>query len=302
MHAALERGLAHEVIQLLEHAGRLVVHDGAVIALGLIEVGQVLPHGRCSRGGIHVVGCRLVAQVERHPRAAVARGGLHLGGHVRGESFLEPQVVEPAHRREVAEPLMRDLVIDGGLASKPLVERRRFAVDERLFVVEDRARVFHAAERECRSEQEVELVERIGDAEVVLQPGAGAPVERHERVGFHFARPRGAHPEVDVSAVAQLRIWTGREGEEVRRDGFGRREHELRCGAGRHFRERRAVGKRPPSRRNGEGEREYGLEVRLVEAWEQQVGVRWDQQRVEVVALVRVIGEANDAGASRGDG
>src|SRR5205807_7606494 len=49
VHAELERGLAYQMIELLEHTRRLVVHDRAVVALRLIEVRELLPHGSRSR-------------------------------------------------------------------------------------------------------------------------------------------------------------------------------------------------------------------------------------------------------------
>src|SRR5258705_9112897 len=53
--------------------------------------------------------------------------------------------------------------------------------------------------------------------------------------------------------------------------------------------------------RSLQGECELGLDVGLVEAGEQQVGVGRHEQRVEVVALVDVVGKANDARACRRD-
>ena len=53
----------------------------------------------------------LVAQVERLPRLRrrVDRV-LHLGRHVGGEAFLEPEIVEPRHGHEVAKPLVGEFM------------------------------------------------------------------------------------------------------------------------------------------------------------------------------------------------
>src|SRR5689334_8212061 len=62
-----ERAVTDEVVELFEHARRLVVDDRAVVALRLIEVRQLLPDGRGSGGDVDVVRRRLVAEIERHP-------------------------------------------------------------------------------------------------------------------------------------------------------------------------------------------------------------------------------------------
>ena len=68
---------------------------------------------------------RLAAVRERRPRVGEARG--RHGGvrpHVVGERLLEPQVVPPSHRREVAEPHVRHLVEDRVRARLALTAHR----------------------------------------------------------------------------------------------------------------------------------------------------------------------------------
>ena len=191
-----------EVLELLEHAGRLVVDDRAVVALRLREIVERLPEG--SRPGrlVHAVGRRLVAEVERLPRVGI---GLEvrqrLRGHERGEALLEPEVVEPAHRHQVAEPLVRRLVQDGGEPAEPARQGGALAKDEAVLRVEDGAGVLHAAERERRREDEVELAERVRSPEPALHPAEGAMVERQQGVEIGFGRARAADVRRDRAAA-----------------------------------------------------------------------------------------------------
>ena len=116
----LERRVADEIVELLEHGRRLVVDDRAVVALGLVEIVERLPERARAGGLVHRVRRRLVAEVERLPRVGIGLElGERLGRHERREPFLEPEVVEPAHRDQVAEPLVRDFVQDGREAPEP---------------------------------------------------------------------------------------------------------------------------------------------------------------------------------------
>ena len=62
------RPLADEIVELPQDARRLVVDDRSVVALGLVEIVELLPHRRRAGRGIGAVGHGLVAQVERLPR------------------------------------------------------------------------------------------------------------------------------------------------------------------------------------------------------------------------------------------
>ena len=190
LHTAAKRVLTHEVVELLEHRRRLVVDDRTVVALGLIEVAKFLPERRRPRRLVHAVGERLVAEVEGLPCVAhwielVER----LGRHVRGESLLEPEVVEPPHGDQVAEPHVGDFVENCRKAAKPARERGALAEDEPVLVVEDGAGVLHAAKGKGGGEDEVELLERVGSPEVRLHPRDGALVHGEERVEVGFAGP-----------------------------------------------------------------------------------------------------------------
>src|SRR6202011_2965172 len=62
--AIAERRVAGEIVELLEDTRRLVVDDRAVVALGLIEVGEPLPDGCRSSRRVHGVRGRLVPEIE----------------------------------------------------------------------------------------------------------------------------------------------------------------------------------------------------------------------------------------------
>ena len=311
VNAGAEGGVADEIVELFENARRLVVDDRAVVALGLIEVGELLPHRRRARRLVDVVRRRLVPQIERHPRTRFAgsrRIGLrfdvlHLRRHVGGESFLEPEIVEPSHRHVVAEPVVRDLVVDRRAPAQPLVQRRRFAVDEGLLVEHRDAGMLHSAEREGRRQHVLELLEGISNAEVLLERRQRGADLSLERVDFHFASARCTDPQVRArSRGREVLPRAGGEGEEISGERIGLVESiRLRLsGAVDAF--CLAVGDGNPARRNGERERQPRLEIRLIEAGKEKICVGRDEQRVEVVRPVLVVAKANDARAGRRDG
>ena len=202
MHAGLKRFFADEIIELLQHARRLVVHDRAVRTLGLVEIRELLPERRRAGGLIDAVRRRLVALIEGFPRVARGLEIRHrLRRHVRRESFLQPEVVEPAHGDEIAEPLMRDFVQDRREPSEAARERGPFAENETVFVEHHDARMLHSAERKCGREHEVEFFERIRPAEVLLHPADRAMRQREQRVGVSFFRARFSDVHADRASL-----------------------------------------------------------------------------------------------------
>ena len=115
---------------------------------------------------------RALARLEVHPdaprRAPVVDD---LVGHPGGERLVQPQVVPPHHRHQVAEPLVRELVRDHlGDALLHRQRRGRRVGQQRHLAERDRARVLHRARLEVGDADLVQLAERVGQAEVVLQP------------------------------------------------------------------------------------------------------------------------------------
>src|SRR5207245_10215079 len=85
------------------------------------------------------------------------------------EGLVEPDVVPPDRRDEVAEPLMRDLVRHDS-TEDALLLRGGPGADQQMAVIEnDRACILHADAVE-RGGDQIELRVRKGGAEVFLEP------------------------------------------------------------------------------------------------------------------------------------
>ncbi len=217
--------------------------------------------------------------------------------HEVGEDLLHPDIVEPPHRHEIAEPHVRRLVRDEAGAAELLALRRRRIEQQRRRVVEDRARVLHPAELERRYEQEIELAPGIRDAGVALEPVERTGVQIEDRVTVprhlggiglameHAERPPGSLGGLDREPAGSEREQVGRQ-----RLGFGELD-DRPLGALAGF-ERGAVGDGVPRRGDLEADLPARLEIRLVEAGKCQVGAGRHEQRVEVlvVAVERVVG------------
>ena len=122
---------------------------------------------------------------ERRPALPVGRVGVAGGDlHERGERLVEPDPVPPLHRDEVAEPHVGQLVGDDIGDQLALALGGRGRIDEQQVLAErDAAQVLHRAGGEVGQRQQVDLVARIGDAVVVLEPAQAerADVERERR-------------------------------------------------------------------------------------------------------------------------
>ena len=106
--------------------------------------------------------------VDRHVPVGV-RGGERLVRHPRGESLVQPDVVPPRHRDEIAEPLMRHLVREHRFDRLAHRHRRRLLVGQQVgFAVEDRRGVLHGAGREVGHGDDVELLEGVLDGVVAV--------------------------------------------------------------------------------------------------------------------------------------
>ena len=154
-----------------------------------------------------VVGPGLLGRAEGRPRTRPL-GGLGLAGRRRplGERLVEPEVVPPLHRHEVAEPHVRELVQD----------RQRAALDLGLgdLAAEDvdlgeghGAGVLHRAHVVLGREDLVVLLEGVGLVELLLEEGeallravedvVGVEVLRSATCGRRCRaarRPRGSAP------------------------------------------------------------------------------------------------------------
>ena len=173
-----------------------------------------------------------------------------LVGHPGGERLVEPQVVPPDHRHQVAEPLVRELVRDHlGDALLHRQRRGRRVEQQRHLAEGDRARVLHRAGLEVGHADLIELAERVGEAEVVLEPRQHRGRRRPART------PSGAASR----RVVQVRIGTSRDrrrrsrtsGADDQRDQVRRQRRRRREGdaaARRARRSRRGWPRRSTSR------------------------------------------------------
>ena len=84
--------------------------------------------------------------------------------------------------------MVRHLVVDRGAPSQPLIERGRFAIDERFLIEHRDAGMLHSAERKRGREHVLELLKWKRHAEIVLEGGEGRADLRLERIHFDFAR------------------------------------------------------------------------------------------------------------------
>ena len=106
--------------------------------------------------------------------------------HPAGEAFIEPQVVPPGHRHEIAEPLVCHLVADCGVKVFQAAGAGRARVEQQAVLESEyRAPVLHRAEllRAARRGDVVELGQRIIDAEigVIVRQDLPGRIERISR-------------------------------------------------------------------------------------------------------------------------
>ena len=315
-----ERVLAHVGDERLEDAGALRVGDAVEVELGGLDVRDVRDDR--VRGGVLVlaVGPVLAAQGEADPSVVVRRrAGQGVAAHVVREGLLEPQVVPPRHRHEVAEPHVGHLVEDGGGAGFALGAGGAIAVD--VGVRErDEARILHRAQVVLRHEDLVVLPPRVGLVEDPVEEVEALPGHAQDvlRVDVRGQRLPHVHAQRDRLACArdpvlpgERRVRAGAHAREVRGDRQGGGEPVqadravLRAGAGFPGGERgdglrRRVVQDRPLRRGQDLEDVARLEVRLVEDRGDAAGVRGLVLGVEVGEAVRGIREAVHALAGAG--
>ena len=132
--------------QLLQHRRALGIRDAVEVVLRCLHVGDVGGDGVRGRQLVLLVRPFLPVHGERGPLPRVLRRrGLHVGALVVRERLLQPHVVPPSRRHQVAEPHVAHLVQDDVRAVLPLREGRAVARDHRL-VERHAPRVLHGAE------------------------------------------------------------------------------------------------------------------------------------------------------------
>src|SRR3989449_9024524 len=159
-------------------------------------------------------------------------------------------------------------------------------------VVENRSRMFHAAELERRREEKIEFAKRIQEAGEALEPVERRRVQVEDRVAVAADFLRGGftmeHSEGAAVALSPLdKELGGGEREEIRGEGSRFGEGEPRAATARGSRGFGSVRNRFPSGGHVEGERPPRFEFRLIETGEGLTGPGRDEDRVdEIVAPV----------------
>ncbi len=280
--------------QLFEHRRALGVGDPVEIDLDRVDIRDV---GRDRMGGrqlILPVSPGLVQLRERGPGRRPARR-LRLGQRARpgGERLVQPQVVPPAHRDQVAEPHVRHLVQDG-LAARFPGEVGDPRPENVGLQKGDAAGILHRALFEFGHEKLIVLLERILYSEriVVEIEALAGHLEDLVRVEVLGQRLTAEQAQRDaVVLVADHVPGTGHDGRDVGRHDRGGREVPAQRLALRDARLGGHVRHHQPVRRGGHRQLVRGLHVGLVEARVHPVRVERLQVRVEVDPAVGRVGE-----------
>ena len=115
----------------------------------------------------------------------------------RSESFVEPDVVPPLHRHEIAEPLMRDFVRDDARNLLARSERRALGIDEQQpFAEDDRPAVLHGAGREIGNR----------DGNRACRTGSGCRSSSLKKASCCSVASSAKAVSPSLSAVEQMRI------------------------------------------------------------------------------------------------
>ena len=130
--------------------------------------------------------------------------------HERREGLVEPDAFPPAHGDQVAEPHVGELVRDDVGHPLELGPRRLGRVDQERGVAEgDAAEVLHGAGHEVRDGDEVHLLARVRDVEVLGEEAQREGADLEGELG-QAALAGGAHdPErnaVDVDRLGGLQL------------------------------------------------------------------------------------------------
>ena len=203
---ALHEGFLTDVgDELVEHALALDVGDGVEVGHRLRDVGDVAADGVARGAHVHLVGRALAGDEEGGPLVGElgGRGHAPVGGP-RRERLVEPEVVPPLHRHQVAEPHVRHLVEDELGAGRALRVRRGSA-EELAVAVGDAAPVLHRAAEVGDEDLVVALLrERRGEALAEEGQALAGEGDHLVEVALELGDERLAAVEAEVVAVVLL--------------------------------------------------------------------------------------------------
>ena len=267
LHAGLKPCRAQPRLKHRQHHLAFLVGDAVPDGGQLVGVAHRL--GNAAGGRQPVSAHRLLARLLHGGVPAPA--GMQLGGDAvaqpGGKGFIQPDVVPPGRRHQVAKPLVGQLMRgDGHVFALELRRLGGRVGQQHGGSVGDQAGVFHRAKVDGEwNGQAVELGVRVRQAEISLQPlndGAG-DAGSVGRVGAAAARRDDAHRRVaglrrrpaGGAGVNHLKI-THRKGQQVAgQRRCGGKVHGFPAGPGGRLAGDRHVGHRQQRLRHGEGQR-----------------------------------------------
>ena len=259
-----------------------------------MQIGDVRGHRVRRRQLVLPVGPRLLDVGEGRPRRGVLRC-LALAQHrgERGEGLVEPQVVPPLHRDEVAEPHVRHLV-QHRLGASLVAVARDLAPEDVVLQECHGACVLHRTGVELGHEQLVVLAECVWHAEVLVIEAEALLGLGEKSVGVHELGERAAaeDAERDLAVFVGVHVVPARVRACDERDQVGAHAGGGLEGVGAAVGGRGgAIGDHLPMRGRGDRDVEGGLQVGLVEAREHALGIGGFELRVEVDLVVDRIDE-----------
>ncbi len=285
------------LLELAHDDRRLQVDDRSVQAAGVFQVVERLPNRIRAGRTVDVVGRRMMLQEEAQLVIDVWKRRVDdLRRHEVRKHFLQPHVVEPLHRDEIAEPHVRCFVRDQVRAPQLVILRRGCVEQQVRRVVENGAGMLHASELKRRQQHEIELLKRVLAIGVGFEPFDRLlmEIEKCVSVGGNFRRVglTVVHVECAAAALAPLdRKLSGRKAEQVCRKGGRLAEshrHPITLRVATHL---GRIRDRGPVGRNLERERERSFDVGLVETGKCLRRARGHEERVEkfVVPIQRLV-------------
>ena len=170
--AVAKRRLAEVIFQHADQRLTLVVSDGVERHHRLALVGdrlldRVRSTPRVESQGILLLG--VPVQPALPLRVKLLRG---LGRHPGRKTFVEPEIIPPRHGDEIAEPLMRHFMRDDAEDAAPRAIRIGRGIEQQPALEKgDAAPVLHGAAKAAGHRDQVELGQRIFDAEIIVEPG-----------------------------------------------------------------------------------------------------------------------------------
>ncbi len=175
--------------QLLQGRRTLAVGDPVEVEKGLIGGRDRVGNAMCRGTLVLAIGPQLHAGVEVLPDLSVAQIIERQIGDIGGERLVQPQVLPPLHRDQIAKPHVSQFVGEVLGAAAHLVGGRRLAEHDGVRV-RDVADVLHPAPVELGHEHVVRLVEGIRLAEQVGEVVDDLPAKLEQTGGILFKVPR----------------------------------------------------------------------------------------------------------------